>query len=408
LAAAGIPLPEAPSAPRAGVRETTALFGRHLLAFWFPGTACLFLATGPHPWYLALPFGIPLFAAHWIDVSGRRELRQPPEGLPDAPFDAIVYALAAIQLLNIALLVRLFAIQGLLSFDFLVAHLVVGASSGYSIITAHELIHRRGRWPQRLGRALLCTVLYEHFYTEHLRGHHLRVATPDDPATARFGESFHQFYRRTVPAQLASAWRLEKKRLGDESMSSLDPRLLRSRVLHGLAVEAALAAAIALAFGWVAFTAFVLQALLASRLLEVVNYFEHWGLQRSGPRVGPTESWDTHSWFTYWSLIGLSRHADHHSYGSRPFQRLRVVPDAPLLPSGYVGTIFLVMARNREFRRLASEELQRRRLGPFREPCRRSSPHPPPDLLDRREPVETSGGAEGAQPTAPSKSSRKP
>jgi alkane 1-monooxygenase len=267
---------------------------------------------------------------------------------------------------NVALLARLFDVQDLLSLDFLVAHVVVGASSGYSIITAHELIHRRGRFDQTLGRALLCTVLYEHFYTEHLRGHHVRVATADDPATARFGESFHRFYRRTVPAQFASAWRLEKKRLGDESMSNLDPRLLRSRVLHGLAAQAGLAAAIAALCGGVALLAFVLQAVLASRLLEVVNYFEHWGLERRGPRVGATESWDTHSWFTYWSLIGLSRHADHHTFGARPFQRLRVVEEAPLLPHGYVGTIFQVFVRNAEFRRLATAELERRKLGPFR------------------------------------------
>jgi alkane 1-monooxygenase len=350
----------------AGVRDTAAQFGRHLLAFWFPGTAFLFLVTGPHPWYLALPFLVPGFVAHWLDTSGRRELRQPPEGLPDWPFDAIVYVLAALQLANVALLVRLFAVQDFLSLDFLVAHLVVGASSGYSIITAHELIHRKNVWQQRLGRALLCSVLYEHFYTEHLRGHHLRVATPDDPATARYGETFQRFYLRTVPAQFASAWRLEKKRLGDEAMSNLDPRLLRSRVLHGLLVEWGVAAAVAAFVGWVAFAAFVLQGLLASRLLEIVNYFEHWGLERRGPRIGPSESWDTHSWFTYWSLIGLSRHADHHTFGSRPFQRLRAVPEAPLLPYGYVGTIALVMIKNREFRRLASAELERLHLGPFR------------------------------------------
>jgi alkane 1-monooxygenase len=367
MAAADAPLPTSAGPQRAGARAPAALFARHLLAFWFPGTAFAFLATGPHPWYGALPFLIPLVAAHVLDTSGRRELREPPPGVPDWPFDAIVYALSALQLANIALLVRLFAAQDLLSLDFLVAHVVVGASSGYSIITAHELIHRKGAWHQRLGRALLCTVLYEHFFTEHLRGHHVRVATADDPATARFGESFARFYRRTVPAQFRSAWRLEKKRLGDEAMPLLDRRMLRSKVLHGLLAEAGLCAAIALAFGGVALAAFVLQGLLASRLLEIVNYFEHWGLERGGPRVGPSESWDTHSWFTYWSLIGLSRHADHHTFGARPFQRLRVAPEAPLLPRGYVGTIAMVMMNNREFRRLATAELERRKLGPFRE-----------------------------------------
>lgn len=28
-----------------------------------------------------------------------------------------------------------------------------------------------------------------HLYVEHNRGHHVRVAAPEDPASARFGES---------------------------------------------------------------------------------------------------------------------------------------------------------------------------------------------------------------------------
>ena len=115
-----------------------------------------------------------------------------------------------------------------------------------------------------------------------------------------------------------------------------------------------------------AFVAFVLQALFATRLLEIVNYFEHWGLERRGPRVTPADSWDTHSWFTYYALIGLSRHADHHAHGSRPYQALRVRDEAPLLPTGYVGMLPLVVFRNRRFQALATAELERRKLGPFR------------------------------------------
>lgn len=338
----------------------------HLLAFWFPVNALLFLATGPHPWWGALLFVVPIVLAHHWDTSGRVETRQPRPEVPAGPFDAIVYALVALQLVNVALLVRLFTVQGALSFDFVLGVLIVGASSGYQIITAHELIHRTKPWEQWLGRLLLCTVLYEHFYTEHIRGHHVRVGTPEDPATARFGESFQRFYLRTVPAQFRSAWRLEKKRLGDEAMSNLDPRMLRHRVLHGLVVEWGLAFAILAFAGGVAFAAFLLQAFSASRLLEIVNYFEHWGLVREGKRVRPIDSWDTHSWFTYYALIGLSRHADHHAFAARPYQQLRVWEEAPLLPRGYIGMIPLVAVKNRLFQKLATEELERRALGPFR------------------------------------------
>jgi alkane 1-monooxygenase len=341
------------------------VWARHLLAFWFPGNAFLFLATGPHPWWWAWLFVVPIVLAHRWDTSGRVETRQPRDGIPAWPFDGLVYALAALQLVNVALLAHLFSVQGAASLDFVLAILIVGASSGYQIITAHELIHRSNRWEQLLGRALLCTVLYEHFYTEHLRGHHVRVGTAEDPATARFGESFSRFYFRTVPAQFRSAWRLEKRRLGDESMSNLDPRLLRSRVVHGLVAEWSLAFAILAAAGATAFAIFLIQSLFASRLLEIVNYFEHWGLVREGRRVRPRDSWDTHSWFTYYALIGLSRHADHHAHAARPYQELRVWDEAPLLPRGYVGMVPLVVVRNAHFQELASDELRRRGLGPF-------------------------------------------
>jgi alkane 1-monooxygenase len=277
--------------------------------------------------------------------------RQPHPEIPSWPFDAILYVLVAVQLANMVLLGRLFAEQSFWSMDTLVATVVVGGNSGYSaIVVAHELIHRRSGLQQQLGRLLLCTAMYEHFYTEHLRGHHVRVGTPDDPATARFGESFARFYCRTVPAQFRSAWRLD-----------------RTRVIQGLVAEWSLAFAIAFTCGAGAFAVFLLQAWFASRALEVVNYFEHWGLVRRGRRVAPEDSWDTHSWFTYYGLTGLTRHADHHAWPSRPYQQLRVCDESPILPRGYIALFPLVLARNREFQRLMTEELQRRRLGPFAE-----------------------------------------
>jgi alkane 1-monooxygenase len=359
--------PSAPAAPP--IREVARSFALHLTALYIPGVVLVFLWTGPHPWYLAPAFMLPLVLAHQIDCGPARERKPPLAGLPAWPFDALVYVLAGLQFWIVIETVRLFSVQGIFSLDMAMTYLIVGGASGFSIITAHELIHRRSRAQQALGRLLLCTVLYEHFYTEHLRGHHVRVGTPDDPATARFGEGFEAFFRRTVPAQLRSAWRLEKRRLGDADMRLWDRRMIRNRMLHGLLVEWGLAFGILAGFGLAAFVAFLVQAFSAVRLLEAVNYFEHWGLRRNGPRVQPVDSWDTHAWFTYYGLIGLSRHADHHAYPARPYTQLRVFDEAPQLPYGYVGMVDLVLAKDAEFHRLAAVELGRRRLGPFAAPA---------------------------------------
>ncbi len=361
-----------PRAAAPSTSETLRIWAPHLAATILPLVVLAFLLTGPHPWHVALLYIlIPGVVLQVADRNCGTQRHEPRPDLPKWPFDALLYLLVAIQFVNIALLARLFTLQTFWSIDALVSILLVGASSGYSgIVVAHELIHRPGRSARLVGRALLCCVVYEHFYTEHVRGHHVRVGTPNDPASARFGESFTSFYIRTVPAQFRSAWRLEAKRLGDEEMGISDRRLLHSRVVHGLIAEWGLAFAILATCGGAAFTVFLLQALFATRALEVVNYFEHWGLVRMGNRVRTVDSWDTHSRFTYYALTGLTRHADHHAYASRPYQQLRVHDETPVLPLGYIALFPLVIVRNKKFQRLATEELRHRHLGPFSDPSR--------------------------------------
>lgn len=372
----------APAGPQseAPLRPLT-LWLRHLICLVVPLTTLGFALTGPHRWYLAPPWFLVVVASVLVDNRAGPERHQPAASLAAWQFDAVLYALAAVQLASVVLIARMISLAGLWSVDAFVAMLLAGVNSGYSgIVVAHELIHRRERRHQLLGRLILCTVMYEHFFTEHVRGHHARVGTRQDPATARFGESYRRFWRRTVPAQFKSAWRLEAKRLGEENMKWWDARLLKSRVVHGLIAEWTLALAIFAVFGWAAFVVFLMQALGAVRLLEAVNYFEHWGLERSGRKVETIDSWDTESWFTLYTLVGLSRHADHHAHATRPYQELRHFVESPKLPRGYFGMVVMVFVRNGRFRKLMTAELERRKLGPFAEGTTRTADEPAESL----------------------------
>ncbi|MFT3772265.1 MAG: fatty acid desaturase, partial [Minicystis sp.] len=120
-------------------------------------------------------------------------------------------------------------------------------------------------------------------------------------------------------------------------------------------------------FGPAAFVVHLLQAYVAVRLLEAVNYFEHYGLRRAGRKVRPVDSWDSESSFTLFALVGLSRHADHHAYAARPFQALRTWEESPKLPHGYVLTTLMAIFAGERLRAALGAELQRRKLGPFAE-----------------------------------------
>jgi alkane 1-monooxygenase len=352
----------APVRPKGGLR----LWALHLVSLALPLGVLLFVATGPHPWWAALPSLLAIPAVMLFDYLGGASREEPPDPLAGWPFDAILVALALIQTANIILAMRMMAHESLSSIDAFVAAILVGANTGYSaIVVAHELVHRTGRGLNLLGRWLLVTTCYEHFSTEHVRGHHVRVGTDEDPATARYRESFRRFWRRTIPAQFRSAWRLEARRLGDEDMRWNDWRMLRSRVVHGVIAEALLTLAILAIAGPAAVVVFLAQAFVAVGLLEAVNYFEHYGLRRTTRKIQPADSWDTDARFTRYALVGLSRHADHHAHASRPYQSLRHSDESARLPYGYIVTTLSVIFANRRIRAALDAELQRRKLGPF-------------------------------------------
>ena len=85
--------------------------------------------------------------------------------------------------------------------------------AGIAINTAHELGHKRQACERWLSKVALAQTGYGHFFIEHNRGHHVRVATPEDPASSRLGESFWASCRARVVGSLRSAWHLEPERL---------------------------------------------------------------------------------------------------------------------------------------------------------------------------------------------------
>jgi alkane 1-monooxygenase len=226
--------------------------------------------------------------------------------------------------------------------------LTVGGVSGAAINIGHELGHATDPLDRWLAKIALAPVVYGHFYVEHNRGHHVRVATPEDPASARFGETFWQFLPRCVAGSVASAWRIEKRRLEKAGKSVWHPS---NDNLQSWALTVLLFGAMVAWLGWIALPFMLLQAAYGGSLLEVVNYLEHYGLCRQrradgpdGPlyeRCQPQHSWNSNHIVTNIFLYHLQRHSDHHANPTRPYQALRHFDEAPQLPSGYAAMVLL-------------------------------------------------------------------
>lgn len=342
---------------------------KHLLCFILPGSTFLFLITslflkqGAHDIANALAWTIPFWLvllADWLSPDFK------PETLTKHSkkfYDGLLHALTFLQFANILLMLSCVNQLRWESYNETVISLVnlvvirflVGTSSGTSgIVVAHELIHRPQVPLQLLGRLLLCTVCYEHFVIAHKRGHHLNLGMPDDIATARLGENFKDYWRRVYLGYLRYAWRSEQDRL------ALSPNhyggIVHNQVFQGLMVEFALLILIIIYYGWLAAFMFLYQALAAVRILETVNYFQHWGLENG--QFGKTYGWVSHSGLSCYALIGLSHHIGHHEDENKHFHEIAYSEQGPIMPYGYFVMNLWVKLGNPSYQRMAIRELE--------------------------------------------------
>ena len=222
-----------------------------------------------------------------------------------------------------------------------------GVVSGVlGINVAHELIHKRERMEQWAGGVLLSSVCYSGFKVEHVRGHHVHVSTPADASSARLGQSVYPFVAQALWRNTANAWRLEAQRLAALRLPALH---WRNELLWWTLVSLLMLGACAAAAGAIGALFFLAQGAIAAMSLEIINYIEHYGLERRRLSDGRYErtthlhSWNSNYLLTNLMLFQLQRHSDHHEHARRRYQALLHHDDSPQLPGGYAAMFVLAL-----------------------------------------------------------------
>ncbi len=311
------------------------------------GSFRAFMVTGWEIW-------IPLIYA-WIIIPllelfirpDSRNMSDAEEELAraDKTYDILLYLVVILQ--YAALVKFLFAMSNdnMTVWDTIGRIWVMGMLCGvFGINVGHELGHRVNRTEQFLAKMLLLTSQYMHFFIEHNKGHHKRVATPEDPSSARLGESVYSFYFRTIILSYISAWKIaanDARKNGYRTVS------FHNEMIQFTIIQILFITLILLFFGWIVTLYYLAAAIIGIILLETVNYIEHYGLQRKPigngkfERALPAHSWNSDHVIGRLMLFELSRHSDHHYLASRKYQVLRHHDDAPQMPTGYPGMMIL-------------------------------------------------------------------
>ena len=325
-------------------------------AWWFSLLVPFSIGLGPllmqwteQAYMLWWPFLFIYVAVPLLDAMLGEDRSNPPEwAVPQLEADPfyryLTYALVPVFWGSFVFAAWFVATRELVWHAQLAMVLNAGIVGGFAINLGHELGHKHNRLEKTLALLALAPSGYGHFSAEHNRGHHTEVATPEDTASARMGESIWQFFWREMPGGARRAWHFESQRLQDKGLSTWS---LRNQILQGLIITSVLWLALVLWLGLQVLPFLLAVAAWTNFQLTSANYVEHYGLLRvkqadgQYERCQPCHSWNSNHVLSNWILFHLQRHADHHAHASRRYQALRHFEDAPQLPSGYSGMFLL-------------------------------------------------------------------
>jgi alkane 1-monooxygenase len=306
------------------------------------------MATGLE-WMLAMPLVVVYLIVPVLDfVLGEDNSNPPASAVPrlEADFYYRVLTWVTVPLHYVSLFVAVYwaSTSSLSSPAWLALAWSAGLVGGLAVNTGHELGHKRTTIEQALARLALAVPGYGHFGVEHNFGHHSAVATPEDTASARFGESIYRFALREIPGGLARAMTIETRRQARRGRSFWT---FRNEILQSWMITLLVQGTLVMTFGHMALVFLLIHNLVAWWQLTSANYVEHYGLLRRSShddgyeRCQPHHSWNSNHVISNLLLFHLERHSDHHANPQRRYQSLRDFPDLPRLPSGYFGMFLL-------------------------------------------------------------------
>lgn len=265
----------------------------------------------------------------------------------DPLYDLWLYLVLPLQYTALAFFLLSFSNDSLAGWEIAGRIAVMGLLCGvFGINVAHELGHRATRYEQFMAKALLLTSLYMHFFIEHNKGHHKNVSTPEDPGSARYGESLYRFFTRTIIYSYLSAWKIAGNDMRKKGLPAFH---WRNEMVQFQLIQLIFVLIIYFLSGLTVTLYFLAAAVIGILLLETVNYIEHYGLQRRKKESGqyeramPVHSWNSNQVIGRMMLFELSRHSDHHYLASRKYQLLRNHEEAPQMPTGYPGMMLLAL-----------------------------------------------------------------
>lgn len=222
----------------------------------------------------------------------------------------------------------------------------VGIINVHIPVVAHDFGHKIDRKNRMISNAICAIGGLGYFMPQHVMGHHVKVATPEDCASARFGQSSFEFIVRSFLPEVWGGITLEAERLRKRGLPVWS---LHNDVIVGYLFTVLLAGVLVALLGWIALPFVLLHHASVWFSLMLNDFIQHYALLRemqpNGKREpqGPAHSWSADSPLCNLMTFNVQRHAYHHSRPMLSYQELVALEEGPKCPSGYFGMMVLAL-----------------------------------------------------------------
>lgn len=314
-------------------------FAYQLLPLWL-----MYVTHQVWPIFITLGFFfgfVPLF-----DILHGDSRPAPRLQLSDRFFLAMQYVQGALHFVTFTAAIALATSGAVPLWGSLLAVVTIGMLNVQCPVIAHEFGHKPGRWSRMVSNFVCAICGMGYFMPQHVMGHHIKVATPEDCATAKFGESSFGFIIRSFPAEVRGGVTLEAERLRKRGLPVWS---LHNDVLVSYGMSVVIAAGLGAWLGWQALPWILLHHAAAWFTLMLNDYLQHYGLLRemlpSGRRepAGPQHSWNADTPLCNLLVLNVQRHSHHHEAPMLAYQYLEDMRDTPRLPTGYFGMMTVAL-----------------------------------------------------------------
>lgn len=319
-------------------------YGKYLLPAFF---SLVFVWLSPYSgsclYFLGLLFVLNLIGNKVGGEFTNREILQEIIFFRLNPGARVVKIVSAFTLLGVLGWSLLFVDSGTLTIaELLGFSLMAGFISGcFTVTLAHDLLHAKSPVERSMANLLLVVACIPHFTNDHLLGHHRLIGLVEDQTTAKYGDSFYRYF-------LKAAWfRIKYSYFVSYNLPTKMCRTLkRQNITLALCVALIFVGILLVAqHPMTTLTFFAGQGVIAYVLYELINYIQHYGLQRTVQPNGKPESVQLrHAWNCYYKysnylLFLLPLHSAHHMH---PHPRNGTNLMGPRLP--YVYFVMVAMA----------------------------------------------------------------